>query len=94
MLESHQISTLKSLLETPKRISIIPHRNVDGDAMGSTLGLYNILKQLNHQVTVVVPNDIPEYLKWLPGTDNTIVFEGNETNNATRILEESELIFT
>lgn len=94
MLESHQISTLKSLLETPKRISIIPHRNVDGDAMGSTLGLYNILKQLNHQVTVVVPNEIPEYLKWLPGTDNTIVFEGNETNNATRILEESELIFT
>ena len=49
MLESHQITTLKSLLlGTPKNISIVPHRNVDGDAMGSTLGLYHILKQRNH----------------------------------------------
>lgn len=94
MLEPHYITALKTLLESPKHISIVPHRNVDGDAMGSTLGLYHVLKQLNHQVTVIVPNDIPEYLKWLPGTNHTIVFEGNEMENATAILEKSDLIFT
>jgi phosphoesterase RecJ-like protein len=26
---------------TPKKIAIIPHRGPDGDAMGSTLGLYH-----------------------------------------------------
>ena len=45
-----QIKELQQLLATPKKIDIIPHRNVDGDAMGSTLGLYHILKQLNHQI--------------------------------------------
>lgn len=94
MVATHQITTLKSLLETPKTISIIPHRNVDGDAMGSTLGLYHILKQLNHQVTVIVPNEIPEYLKWLPGTENTLVFEGSNSENAIALLENSDLIFT
>lgn len=95
MLESHQITTLKSLLlGTPKNISIVPHRNVDGDAMGSTLGLYHILKQRNHEVTVIVPNEIPEYLKWLPGTENIVVFEGTHTNHAISLLEKSDLIFT
>lgn len=90
-----QISEIKQLLATPKKIAIIPHRNVDGDAMGSTLGLYHILKQLNHQITVVVPNEIPDYLEWIPGTNEiTIIFEGTHTNKATSILKAAELIFT
>ena len=42
-LNETQITELKQLLANPKKIAIIPHRNVDGDAMGSTLGLYHIL---------------------------------------------------
>lgn len=94
-INESQISEIKQLLATPKKIAIIPHRNVDGDAMGSTLGLYHILKQLNHQITVVVPNEIPDYLQWIPGTnDATLIFEGAHTNEATSILKEAELIFT
>ena len=94
-INEFQLSEIKQLLATPKKIAIIPHRNVDGDAMGSTLGLYHILKQLNHQITVVVPNEIPDYLQWIPGTnDATLIFEGAHTNKATSILKEAELIFT
>lgn len=94
-LNETQISELKQLLSSPKKIAIIPHRNVDGDAMGSTLGLFHILKQLNHDIKVVVPNEIPDYLLWIPGTkEATIVFEGNKVTEATAILKNAELIFT
>ncbi len=94
-LNETQLSELKQLLASPKKIAIIPHRNVDGDAMGSTLGLYHILKQLNHTISVVVPNEIPDYLQWIPGTkEATIIYESNNVGEATRILKEAELIFT
>jgi phosphoesterase RecJ-like protein len=38
-----QIPSIKVLLSTPQNIVIVPHKNPDGDAMGSTLGLYHYL---------------------------------------------------
>ena len=94
-LNETQIKELKQLLANPKKIAIIPHRNVDGDAMGSTLGLYHILKQINHQITVVVPNEIPDYLQWIPGIEEaTLMFEGAKNSEAIKFLKEAELIFT
>ena len=94
-LNETQIKELQQLLANPKKIAIIPHRNVDGDAMGSTLGLYHILKQLNHQITVVVPNEIPDYLQWIPGIEEaTLIYEGAKNSEAIEVLKEAELIFT
>lgn len=93
-LSEQQLAELKALLSSPKKVTIIPHRNVDGDAMGSTLGLYHILKQLNHDCVVMPPNEIPEYLKWLPGTETTLVYEGEKVGEAIKRLRQSELIFT
>ena len=94
-LNETQIKELQQLLANPKKIAIIPHRNVDGDAMGSTLGLYHILKQLNHQITVVVPNEIPDYLQWIPGIEEaTMIYEGAKNSEAIEVLKETELIFT
>ena len=94
-LNEIQIKELQQLLANPKKIAIIPHRNVDGDAMGSTLGLYHILKQLNHQITVVVPNEIPDYLQWIPGIEEaTLIYEGAKNSEAIEVLKETELIFT
>lgn len=94
-LNTTQITELQQLLTNPKKIAIIPHRNVDGDAMGSTLGLYHILKQLNHSITVVVPNEIPDYLQWIPGTkEATIIYEGANVGEAIQKLKDAELVFT
>ena len=94
-LNETQIAELKQLLANPKKIAIIPHRNVDGDAMGSTLGLFHILKQLHHDIKVVVPNEIPDYVQWIPGTkEATIIYEGNKINEAIALLENADLIFT
>ena len=56
-----EISAIKQLLESPKQIVVVPHKNPDGDAIGSTLGLFHYLKLLNHNVTVIAPNDYPDF---------------------------------
>lgn len=87
------IEAVKGLLASPKKIAIIPHRNPDGDAMGSTLGLYHFLKQKGHTATVISPNEFPDFLEWLPASDSVRIFE-KETETCTRILQEAELVFT
>ncbi|MBD0725794.1 DHH family phosphoesterase [Flavobacterium sp. L1I52] len=87
------IQAIQQLLATPKKIAIIPHRNPDGDAMGSTLGLYHFLKTNNHQATVISPNEFPDFLAWLPGSETVQIFE-KDKENCTKILKEAEIIFT
>ncbi|MFB3387463.1 bifunctional oligoribonuclease/PAP phosphatase NrnA [Flavobacterium sp. LAR06] len=92
-MKIQDIQEIQLLLATPKKIAIIPHRGPDGDAMGSTLALYHFLLKNNHQPTVIAPNDFPDFLAWLPGSETVKIFE-KDTENCTKILEEAELIFT
>lgn len=91
-MKSTDIQSLQTLLATPKKIAIFPHRNPDGDAMGSTLALYHFLKKLNHQVVVISPNEFPEFLSWMPGASEVLFFE-KDTASSTKIITESELLF-
>jgi len=92
-MTNNDIKAIKQLLETPKRIVIVPHKNPDGDAIGSTLGLYHYLKPKGHDVVVIAPNDYPDFLKWLPGED-TIIQHESEVIKSNEIIENAELIFT
>jgi phosphoesterase RecJ-like protein len=92
-MNEKEINEIEQLLAIPKRIAIIPHRSPDGDAMGSTLALYHFLLKLNHTPVVIAPNDFPEFLSWLPGTDTVLVYE-NEREKCTTIINQSELVFT
>ncbi len=92
-MKIQDIQTIQQLLSTPKKIAIIPHRSPDGDAMGSTLGLYHFLLKNNHNPVVISPNEFPDFLAWMPGSETVKVFE-KDKKNCTTILEESELIFT
>ncbi|MEQ6122845.1 bifunctional oligoribonuclease/PAP phosphatase NrnA [Pseudotenacibaculum sp. MALMAid0570] len=83
---------LQSFLETPKNIVIVGHRNPDGDAMGSTLGLYHYLKKKGHNPTVVVPNEYPDFLHWLPGSNTTYRFDW-QNSQSQRAIKRSEIIF-
>jgi phosphoesterase RecJ-like protein len=92
-MKKEDIQALKLILSVPKKIAIIPHRNPDGDAMGSTLALYHFLLKLNHEPTVISPNEFPKFLDWIPGSETVLIYE-KDKQNTTRVLQESELIFT
>ena len=92
-MKIQDIQEVQLLLSTPKKIAIIPHRGPDGDAMGSTLALYHFLLKNNHDVVVISPNEFPDFLAWMPGSETVKIFE-KDKQNCTKILDEAELIFT
>lgn len=92
-MNDKEIMELVALLSAPKKVVILPHRSPDGDAMGSTLGLYHLLLKLNHEATVISPNDFPSFLEWMPGSENVLVYE-NDRETTGKLIAESDLIFT
>ena len=92
-MKEEDIQKIQELLSTPKKIIIIPHRSPDGDAMGSTLGLYHFLKKLNQESLVVAPNEFPDFLAWLPDSDAVLIYEKDKENIAQKIYD-ADLIFT
>lgn len=87
------IKDIKELLNSPKSIVLVPHKNPDGDAMGSTLGLYHYLKKYNHKATVITPNDYPNFLKWVPG-DDCVLKHDDQTELCNHLIETADIIFT
>lgn len=80
------------LLQSPKRIFITTHHKPDGDAIGSMLGLYHYLTLKGHFVTPVAPSEVPDFLMWMPGTEQILNFE-EQSEQSVQALKESELIY-
>jgi bifunctional oligoribonuclease and PAP phosphatase NrnA len=87
---------IKALLATPKRILLTSHKNPDGDAMGSTLGLQHVLNAMGHTTEVIYPTDFPSFLAWLPGADASITPKPADlktTEYGRKQVENAEIIF-
>lgn len=79
-------------LLSPKKIVITTHQKPDGDAMGSSLGLYNFLIGLGHSVKVISPTNWASFLKWMPGASEVVDFELSK-EIAIKHIEEAEVLF-
>lgn len=93
MMNTSDKAFLTDFLNSPKQITIVPHRNPDGDALGSSLGLYHVLKQLDHNVKVISPNEFPDFISWLPDANEVLIFEKN-FEACKDFLQNSDLVFT
>ncbi len=92
-MDTKDIKLIKKRLSTAENVVIVSHRNPDGDAYGSSLALYHYLNDFVENVSVVSPNDSPDFLKWLPGQEEILIFEEN-VSEASKVLNEATLIFT
>lgn len=92
-MNERDFQEINALLAQPKNIAIIPHRSPDGDAMGSTLGLYHFLRKLGQNPTVIAPNEFPDFLAWLPASETVLVFE-KDKDRTTKVLEGADIVFT
>ena len=86
------IAPLKILLREEKKIVITTHHRPDGDAIGSSLGLYNYLVRKKHQVHVIVPSDYPQFLKWMPGNGIVINYE-TDSRKSDQLIADADVIF-
>ena len=92
-MTNEEISQLKELLSSPKKVVIVPHKGPDGDALGSTLALKLLLEKKDHRVQLIAPNDYPNFLKWLPYQEEVLIYENNR-EKADNFIKEADLIFT
>lgn len=91
-MNEKQISAVRKLLSVPRNIVLVAHRNPDGDAIGSTLAMQHYLTKKGHTATTVLPNDVPEFLQWLPGVDTVYKYD-KQNKQSKRSIDASEIIF-
>ena len=87
-----EITEISELLSSKRTIVITTHQFPDGDALGSSLGLFHYLKRKGHEVTVVVPTYYPEFLHWMPGNEEVVNYMTHQ-HRALDILKEAEIMF-
>ena len=77
-----------------KRFVILTHQNPDADAIGSSLGWKLYLQKKGHNATVIVPNECPSNLRWMPDYAEVITFDQNAQTVAQskKLLQEADVI--
>jgi len=92
MIDSEFIRSISDVLSSSRKIVISSHTNPDGDALGSSLALYFMLQKLGHQVNIVVANQFPSFLAWMPSSDFVIIHESQEAK-AKEVIQSADVIF-
>lgn len=91
-MQKEEYLSLQKELQAPKNIVIVPHKSPDGDAVGSITALYGYLKKTGHSVSMISPNDFPDFLRWMENSDEIINYEMNR-DQADDLIEKADLIF-
>lgn len=93
LLSPLELMQLMQLLKESKRVVVLGHASPDGDALGSALGWSEYLRHLGKQVTIVMPNAVPDFLKWMPNSQYVLYFaEEKDTAAARKAIQEADLI--
>ena len=92
MFNTHELSEIKKILNPQNKIVIITHYNPDGDAIGSSLGLKHYLNTKGIDAEVVVPNDFPKFLKWMPDAKKIIIADYKQ-KKASDLIKNADIIF-
>lgn len=61
IIEQSKIDHFAKWMERADKIVIVAHVSPDGDAVGSSLGLWHFLNTQDKDVTVIVPNAFPDF---------------------------------
>ncbi len=92
MFNTHELSEIKKILNPQNKIVIITHYNPDGDAIGSSLGLKHYLNAKGIDAEVVVPNDFPKFLKWMPDAKKITIADYKQ-KKASDLIKNADIIF-
>lgn len=91
IFDSKDLKAFKALIDSAHSIVLTCHVRPDGDAMGSTLGLAEILKSLGKTAAVVTPDLPPRTLSFMPGMKG-VVAATKYPEYAERLVSEADLI--
>ena len=86
-----KVQQAKRLIDEAENIVVISHKSPDGDAVGSALAMYHFLFSIDKNVSVILPDRFPDFLSWLPSSDEAIFYNENK-DKANELLAAADLI--
>ena len=91
VISQANIDHVEKWFERADKVVIVSHVSPDGDAIGSSLGLYHFLLSQDKTVHVIVPNAFPDFLKWMPGAKDIIQYNRNK-DYADKLINEADVL--
>ena len=91
IISQANIDHVEKWFERAEKIVIVSHVSPDGDAIGSSLGLYHFLDALGKRVNVIMPNSFPAFFKWMPGVNDIIIYNKYK-DFADKLIQEADVI--
>jgi len=83
----------EQLFSSPQNIVLTIHLNPDADALGSALGFALVLQKKGHNVTVVSPNTFPDFLKWMKGNEEVLIFD-KDSEACIKSIDNADVLFS
>lgn len=90
-MKNTHFTQIAKLLSKPLNILITTHSNPDGDAIGSSLALASYLKKKNHAVHVMAPDHYPDFLAWMDGHEEIMVFS-SAADDCVKVINQADMI--
>ena len=92
ILTNDQVAQLSHLISTAENIIITCHKSPDGDAIGASLGWAEYLRSLGKEPTVIVPDQYPDFLAWMPNTEKIVRYDKHR-EKCDMLFKIADLIF-
>ncbi|MDE6647100.1 MAG: DHH family phosphoesterase [Prevotella sp.] len=87
-----ECSLLRSLIQDAETIVLCCHTNPDGDALGSMLGMAEVLRTMGKEPLCVAPDQYPDYLQWLPNSEKIVRYDKRK-DYVDMVLKVADLVF-
>ena len=92
ILTEEQVALMSHLISEASTILITCHKSPDGDAMGSSLGWAEYLRSLGKEAIVIVPDQYPNFLSWLPNTEKIVRYDKHK-DKCDMLFKIADLVF-
>lgn len=91
IIKQTNIDRFTKWFERADNIVIVTHVAPDGDALGSSLGLLHFFETQDKNVNIIVPNAFPDFLRWMPGAKDILLYD-KYAEFADKLIAEADII--
>ena len=92
ILTDDQLAQLSQLISKSQNIIVTCHRSPDGDAVGSCLGWAEFLRSEGKDPIVIVPDQYPDFLQWLPNSEKIVRYDKHK-DKCDMLFKIADLVF-
>ena len=92
ILSEDQLVQMDQLISDAQNIIVISHKSPDGDAIGSCLGWAEYLRSRGKDPTVIVPDQYPDFLQWIPNSEKIVRYDKHH-EKCDMLFKIADLVF-